>query len=552
MEQEVLEQEVLEQEVLEQEILEREAPKKNLWESFADVLFVHRLQVMQEKTFARAVIVQKQWKDRQVVPIINGVAYFQAYTDDYCILLLDNKGQIFVKEGLYEEYPLLKADTYLNTVIEYAPTEIVYLVHSFAKKQKENIFTIEDAEALSILMEKKEVREEWKTILFSDYLRRMEMHKQKVSLKECFKNINYKIMSDLERCFIVEQLVARQLFTQAYELFLEYGYDFVGKESCAAVCSYQIVNIAGEQEEFLLGLAKETFGFGTYDAVIVEYLCQYYYGPTKQMSEIFLTAEKLGIETYDLEERILIQMLYSSDYLEQSDRIYEAYCKKNPNELVSNAYLSYFSHLYLTKDMVTSKQVFLQIEHRVLLGQKIAKVQNYALLKHYSEQERMTESEYQTADTLLKENTADRIYFTFYKKLDVRLRRKYLLENKYFVEYHSNPNRCVTISYYKNEESCLEEMVKEVYAGIFVKEFVLFWDDKISYYITETDEGKERETTLSGQILYEDTKEVTESRYEMLNNICKKIQMQEEEQAEKLMKEYNRKKQMTEELFGLL
>ena len=71
----------------------------------------------------------------------------------------------------------------------------------------------------------------------------------------------------------------------------------------------------------------------------------------------------------------------------------------------------------------------------------------------------------------------------------------------------------------------MEEAVKEVYAGIFVKEFILFFGDEISYYITEADDA-ERISTLSGQITYEDVcEEIQESRYGMLNEICQKIQM---------------------------
>lgn len=520
--------------------------------AFAKVLFVHRLQVTGKKKFEQAVIVQKQWKDRQVVPIIEGVTYFQAYTNDYCILLLDNKGGVFAEENLYEEYPLLESDVEELIEITQREAEVRYLVRSFDKKRKEHSFTKEDEEKMKTLMFRKEVKEEWKSELFYAYLKEMVSKNKHISLDSCFKIVNYKRMSVLERCFMVEQLIDRQMFELAYEMFHDYGYDFVGKDSCVAICSYYITKLEGNEDGFLLGLASDTFSSGNYDAVTLEYLCQYYYGSTKLMSEIFLAAEELGVETYDLEERILAQMLYTSDYLEQADKIYEAYCKKNPNDLVSKAYLSYFAHLYLTKDMVTSKQVFLQIEHRVLLGQEIARVQNYALLKYYSEQKRLTDSEYQTADTLLKENTAEQIYFGFYKNLDTRLIRKYLLQNKYFVEYHSNPNEAVIISYFRNEEECLEEVIKEVYAGIFVKEFVLFFGDEISYYITEAEET-ERTSTLSGQITYEDiAEEIQESRYGMLNEICEKMQMQEDERTEKLMKEYSRKKQMTEELFGLL
>ena len=79
------------------------------------------------------------------------------------------------------------------------------------------------------------------------------------------------------------------------------------------------------------------------------------------MELIWKAANEFEIDTFDLEERIITQMLYSTDFVEEIDAIYEAYCKKGGKDLIFMAYLSYFSHLYLLKDAVVAEQVFLQI-----------------------------------------------------------------------------------------------------------------------------------------------------------------------------------------------
>jgi len=93
------------------------------------------------------------------------------------------------------------------------------------------------------------------------------------------------------------------------------------------------------------------------------YLSKYYNGPTKQMERLYLDACEFEIDTFDLEERILTQMLYTAGYIENAAKIFDAYEAAGGSELVCMAYLSYFSYQYFVKGMVIPDNVFPQIEH---------------------------------------------------------------------------------------------------------------------------------------------------------------------------------------------
>ncbi len=98
------------------------------------------------------------------------------------------------------------------------------------------------------------------------------------------------------------------------------------------------------------------------------YLCKYFNGPTKQMAELWKAAGEFQIDTFDLEERILTQMLYTTDYTPHMEEIYESYCAGGGRDLVCMAYLSYFANMYLTEDAVVPEHVFRQIRERYLTG----------------------------------------------------------------------------------------------------------------------------------------------------------------------------------------
>ena len=524
-----------------------------LAEKLANVLFVHRLKVAGTGPFARLIVVQKQWRRHQIVPIIDGTAYFKAYSEDYCILLQDAKGQLFTENSLYEEESLLDVDAYLEAAMKLAPMAIPYLVYSFDKKLKMNHFSADDEESFSVLMDSQEVSEEWKAFIQPAFVRHFVAKDFGNKVENCLKTANYKLMTAEDRRFMIEQLIENHVFEQAYEMLQLYGYDTIGSGYRVTLCSYKITDNYFEEDDFLVGLASETFSTGKYNDVILSYLCRYYNGPTKHMTLIWKASKEFDIDTFDMEERIITQMLYSTDYVEQIDEIYETYCEKGGKDLIFRAYLSYFSHQYLVRDAVTSEQVFLQIEHRILLHQEVTDVQCFGLLKYYAEMGVLTDGRYKIADGLLLEYTCQNIYFAFYKNLDERLVTKYHLHDKYFVEYHTKPGAYASISYYINDEKVQEEELMEVYDGIFVKSFVLFFGDKLSYYISETDELNGRNVTLSGQLENHDVYAGEDhSRYAMINDMYMNVTLQEQDVLKQLMKEYSGKKISTEAIFKLL
>ena len=67
----------------------------------------------------------------------------------------------------------------------------------------------------------------------------------------------------------------------------------------------------------MLGLAESCFLDGKYNDKILSYLCVFYNGPTKKMAALWTIAKHFGIPVEELAERILIQLLYSSEYIEK-------------------------------------------------------------------------------------------------------------------------------------------------------------------------------------------------------------------------------------------
>lgn len=85
------------------------------------------------------------------------------------------------------------------------------------------------------------------------------------------------------------------------------------------------------------------------------------------------------------------------------------------------------------------------------------------------------------------------------KPLLARLGRSELLEDKTFVEYRANPEHKVILHYVIESprmKNCnyVAERLYPVEPGLFVKEFTLFYDDRLTWFVTEEDEEGEHAT----------------------------------------------------------
>ena len=95
--------------------------------------------------------------------------------------------------------------------------------------------------------------------------------------------------------------------------------------------------------------------------------------------------------------------------------------------------------------------------------------------------------------------------------------------------------------------------MKDMFSGICVKEFILFFGERLQYYITEDADGKEQ-VTQSGAISKSDSRDDVKcaSRFSLLNDIMLGKTMQDYDTVDKLLVEYYKKDFMVDKLFTIV
>ena len=90
-----------------------------------------------------------------------------------------------------------------------------------------------------------------------------------------------------------------------------------------------------------------------------------------------------------------------------------------------------------------------------------------------------------------------------------------------------------------------------MFAGICVKEFILFFGERLQFYITEESEEGEQ-LTKSGTISKSDIgQECSESRFSLLNDIMIGKNLQDYDTVDHLLEEYYRQDFMVDKIFRI-
>ena len=517
------------------------------------IIFTHKVVVF-DKKMVRAIIYQRQMKDPQIVPIVDNTAYFQLYTKEYVILFEDEKGQRYTGSIPHQLQSLMDAHKYLDKCLELAPHQLPYLISYFDTRQNYLTFVPEDKEHFRILMFSEAISTEYKSKMLPEILRFYQINAYDAAIEDYLTKADYSKLEDSTRRFAMELLVENHLFEEAYEKVTEYGIDQIGSASKVALASHMITETDYEEDEFLIRLSAAAFRAKKYNNTLLAYLCQHFSGPSTDMLRLWQASNGSEIDKFELSERLLVQTLYTENLVLDCMPVFAQYYEAGGKDFVTLAYITECAHRYFVDSEKIDDDIFALIEARYIYNLELNDACKLALLRRYSEVPNLTERQFAIEDELLAEYTRRNMHFAFYKRLDKELVLKYHLYDKVFLEYRTNPHSHVMLHYSRDEdgENFIKEDMPDVYDGIFVKSFVMFFGEAVQYYISE-ERNNEIQVTESSRIVNNDVyNKNDESRYNLLNQMLISNTLQEEQELYHAMKQYAGYNEVTRNIFKLL
>lgn len=538
--------------VLYEDMLELGFINEELSAAFSDIIYTHKLIVF-DKRIVRAIIYQNEMKEPQIVPVTDQCAYFELFSNDYVILFEDSRGYRYVKSISYRLQRLMDAEKYLDRCISLSPDRPQYIVSHFKHVRDYSDFTKDDLKLFKPVFYSESFSDSYKAVMGYRILKYCQLHDYEDYVRPFLQSINFDTLQKDARKYLIDMLVSNRLYEKAYDMAMEYGIDMLAAASKVVLCE-NALKVQHVDDDFMVQLAISAFKTGKYSDLVLKYLCENYTGPTDELINLWHAADKFSISSMKLDERILEQGIYTQIEPEKISDIFMEYYKRAGNEKLILAYISLVAHGYLHSGGCKADFIFDIIEKRFIGNRTLNDACQLALLKHFAEKTDITQAELEIEDTLLKYYIYNNMYFDFFARLDYRLLEKYFLYDKAFLQYESTPGAHVVLHYSRDEdgeEFNSEDMV-EMYDGIYVKTFVIFFGELIRYYITEEHDNsievKESNRLTCNNILGDND----HSRYNLINEMIISDTLSDETTLKSNIDEYKRLDAATKQLFKLI
>lgn len=524
-------------------------------EGLAPLLFSVHVKT-EDKRMRKLIILHGRETAERSISLTDGQAVVPLYGDEYTLLLEDGAGNRYVPEEKFEMKRLFTEEKLLSEAQERDFRTLPLQIY-LCGGSPEGI-TPENAARYERIFDSDEVAPDYKRMIIPGMAKFYYDSDRMEELDAFLDKISPSMLDAQRRGELIRYLILREKPETAIEWIREYGVNGVAPKTLLRLASKMIQRLNQTEEEILVSLCFYAFQRGKTDLVTLQYLMEYCKGSTKLLRDIWKTAEEKGMDVHSFSEKILLQMLYSGGYVGEAADIFRKAVEREADLQLEKAFLSRCCYDYFVKDKMTEAVFFEELGRLLRLGEQMQKVCILAYTRYYAENRnkmrRETESVLADCLSRLLEERVILPYFLEYMDICPSMRR---FCDKTILEHKTKPGRQVRLYYMiePGEEDYQKMEMREIYEGVFCNAFVLFFGEKLFYYIVEKyeeEDGEKEEITCSGSISRSDQEaDVPGSRFQMLNDMVTAEALQDYDTVDQMLMEYEKTDVMQRELFDL-
>lgn len=487
------------------------------------------------------------------VPFIDGKTQINIYAQDTELFLVDKEDNRYARSNFFTVKKLLNPDNYIDKCYMLNPNNNMCLI--YMAEQLDNSDKLDMAANIAArkkVIEVDELKEEYTRKCLYSLIQYCYDNREVELLDAYLEQIDLSSMSKRERSYIIEYLIIRGFYEKALKGIMKYGVSVVPVKQLYKL-AVKSIGMAEDEElvEGITSLCHYVFKHDMFDESILNHLCKYFNLGTRDMLAVWKAAKNMGVDTGEFEERLLGQILFAESYSMDSAQIFESYYGHSSDKVLVRAFLKYNAYKYVVKDRVIQESIF------EILKKEIATDKNdlciLALLKYYSTMSQLDKSETIFSDYYVNYFGNKGIVLPFFKNFGDKINLPEYICDKCYVEYNADPNIQVDINYLidsdKDDSSgFVTETMKDVYMGIRVKEFMIFYGERLQYYICEKGLMEDK-ITESINIGVDTTHEEDNSRYSKINLCLISREMKDEKTMLDVMKNIARTDYLADNLF---
>jgi len=378
-------------------------------------------------------------------------------------------------------------------------------------------------------------------------------------LDQFLEELNSDYVAEYERAECIGYLVRRSLYDKAVNWIYKYGPEGIEESViCDLINGWLPVhrNDTEQYRDLVQQLLLETLGSNRSNMVNVQYLINNAVGTSKILRDIWRKASEIGVEHRDLEEKMIIQLLYSGAYLSEKGGIIENYAYNLPDGDVLRAALNSSSYEYFVDDVMISDKIFGVLTDAFETELDLDRVCDLAYVKFYAEnKDRIDDKVKPVLKDALHRLMANGVVMACFRELSDIMPSMTSYADMTIVEYRTQSDSQVSIHYViesDREDEYHSEQMQEVYKGVYSSAFTLFFGEKLMYYITEGSENENDALSESNSIMRSDIGDsISKGRFGLVNDICIGKTLRDYATVDELLLEFFSKEYMSEKLFGM-
>ncbi len=524
---------------------------------FSKVIFKHCVYVP-DKDIVNVVVIDERLKTQMTYPVVGGVAYVALLGNDYTMLLEDAYGNRYyhTREFSTEKF--------------FVPGKIIYKMDSkVTDSLMFNLFLCDDSpefllvtdqnvERYKYLEASTEIAENYRSMIRLPLLRYYIEKDDVEGADSALDRIRYEDISFKDYNEMLRIMLIRGRLDQAMDMVMYFGTESFEPRLLMRLSGMVIDRDGDYEQERLTYILISAFERGKYDEKGLVYLARHAKGPVKKLRNIWKAASGFDIDTYNVCEKMIDQTLVTGAYIGEEAQVLKEYVDGGAITETELRFLSYFAHEYFVRGRLVDDYMFDEMERIYKTEGELTDICMLAWLYHVSKdgaEFNDTEKSDIASDFIRILMIEKSIVFPFFGKFRSISTAAAQVYNQVLVEYRGTPGIKTVINYVisKQEEDpggySREDMV-DMYGGIYVKQFVLFFGESIQYYITEEENGGPQ-LTESGTIGKNDVPSHNENdRYAMVNDIAIANTLKDYGTTMKLLEEYKYKEYLVNNLFS--
>lgn len=471
---------------------------KEMAEAMADLMFLRRISCTDVR-IKEVEVSYEQLKEKKRAVFKKQQAYLPIYSPSAVVTLVDEVGNLYRNTISYQMEKLLDEKKYLEICKQYVKSHAGMLLYLCGKKA-ENLNITDETEMLyTQIPETAGFTEEYRNMVLLKLIEYYSLKKKLDTVPDSWFCLDGKSMSREQRGKMITYLAKAGKYEQAFAWLESYGAVHVSANTVLKILTALSEEKEAERELYYR-LCYGCFQNGQMNYKSLKYLADSFLGTCAQMAEVWKQAKAFGVETFEMEERILMQMMFTGANLSNHFEIYLSYNQREPREYLKKAYLTYMSREAFVKNKELDNRFYFLLEEELLSGQSYAEICILAYLKYLSKKPTLSAKQKSVSAGYLKDFFAKKCYFEFMQDFGRTITEALVLEDKVFVEYYAASTSEVILHYIiekKDEEKYRYTTCRMYpsYGGVYSKAFSLFEGEKITYFITEKrEDGSEIST----------------------------------------------------------